>query len=57
MASDDSPLLDYHKHHGVELTLEGKRAALEVIRHHRLLELFLQRTLGHSWEFVIVMGA
>ncbi len=52
MASDDPPLLLHHRHHGVELTPEGERAALEVIRHHRLLELFLQRELGYSWEKV-----
>jgi DtxR family Mn-dependent transcriptional regulator len=42
----------YHKHHGVELTKVGKRAALEIIRHHRLLELFLQQRLGYSWDEV-----
>jgi DtxR family transcriptional regulator, Mn-dependent transcriptional regulator len=52
MAVDDPPLLVYHKHHGVELTPQGERAALEVIRHHRLLELYLQRALGYPWEKV-----
>jgi DtxR family Mn-dependent transcriptional regulator len=52
MANEAPPLLVYHKHHGVELTREGERAALEVIRHHRLLELFLQRTLGYTWDEV-----
>jgi DtxR family Mn-dependent transcriptional regulator len=36
----------------VELTTEGEAVALEVIRHHRLLELFLHETLGYSWDEV-----
>ena len=52
LATSQPPLLEYHKHHGVELTPEGEKAALEVIRHHRLLELFLQRTLGYAWDEV-----
>ena len=34
------------KRQGVELTADGRQAALEVIRHHRLLELYLAETLG-----------
>jgi len=34
------------------LTKEGKKAALEVIRHHRLLEAWLVQTLGYSWDEV-----
>jgi DtxR family Mn-dependent transcriptional regulator len=52
MAASDPPLLLYHKHRGVELTPEGEKAALEVIRHHRLLELFLHETLGYAWDEV-----
>jgi DtxR family Mn-dependent transcriptional regulator len=52
MAANDPPLLEYHKHHGVELTPEGEKAALKVIRHHRLLELFLHETLGYAWDEV-----
>jgi DtxR family Mn-dependent transcriptional regulator len=52
LAATDPPLVVYHRHHGVELTPEGRQAALETIRHHRLLELFLQRTLGYSWDEV-----
>jgi DtxR family transcriptional regulator, Mn-dependent transcriptional regulator len=37
---------------GVELTQEGRRLALEVLRHHRLVELFLAEALGMSWERV-----
>ncbi len=46
------PLLIYHKHQGVRLTAEGERAALAVIRRHRLVELYLQRSLGFSWDEV-----
>jgi len=52
LAETDPPLLDYRKHHGVQLTLEGERVALEIIRHHRLLEMFLHETLGYSWDEV-----
>ena len=52
LASAEPPLLEYHKHHGVQLTPEGEKIALEVIRHHRLLELFLQETLGYTWDQV-----
>jgi DtxR family Mn-dependent transcriptional regulator len=37
---------------GVQLTKTGERAALEVVRHHRLLELFLMETLGYGWDEV-----
>ena len=39
-------------YHGVELTPAGERVALEVIRHHRLLELYLAEALGMSWDRV-----
>jgi DtxR family Mn-dependent transcriptional regulator len=39
-------------YHGVRLTAQGTRVALEVVRHHRLLELFLVRELGMSWDRV-----
>ena len=39
-------------YHGVELTPTGERVALEVIRHHRLLELYLAEALGMSWDRV-----
>lgn len=40
------------KRQGVELTATGRQAALEVIRHHRLLELYLAEALGMSWDRV-----
>jgi DtxR family Mn-dependent transcriptional regulator len=52
MASSKPALVEYQKHQGVTLTKEGKRAALEVIRHHRLLEAWLVQTLGYSWDEV-----
>ncbi len=52
LAAAEPPLVVYHRHHGAELTPEGRQAALETIRHHRLLELFLQRTLGYTWDEV-----
>lgn len=52
MAANNPPLVKYEKHHGVHLTPEGENAALEVIRHHRLLEQFLHQTLGYAWDEV-----
>jgi DtxR family Mn-dependent transcriptional regulator len=52
LASAKPALVEYQKHQGVTLTDEGKKAALEVIRHHRLLEAWLVQTLGYSWDEV-----
>ena len=52
LASSKPALVEYQKHQGVTLTREGRRAALEVIRHHRLLEAWLVQTLGYSWDEV-----
>lgn len=52
LASAQPALVEYQKHQGVRLTREGRRAALEVIRHHRLLEAWLVQTLGYSWDEV-----
>jgi DtxR family Mn-dependent transcriptional regulator len=52
MAASKPALVEYQKHQGVTLTKAGKRAALEVIRHHRLLEAWLVQTLGYSWDEV-----
>jgi len=46
------PLVEYRKHQGVKLTAQGRKAALEVIRHHRLIEAWLVQTLGYSWDEV-----
>lgn len=45
-------LVDYEKHNGVKLTGNGRQIALEVIRHHRLIELYLMEALGFSWDEV-----
>ena len=52
LAISAPPLVVYRKHQGVTLTPEGKRVALEVIRHHRLLETYLVTMLGYSWDNV-----
>jgi DtxR family transcriptional regulator, Mn-dependent transcriptional regulator len=39
-------------YHGVRLTTAGERVALEVLRHHRLLELYLAEALGMTWDRV-----
>jgi DtxR family Mn-dependent transcriptional regulator len=45
-------LVEHQPYHGVKLTAQGRRVALEVLRHHRLLELFLAEELGMSWDRV-----
>ena len=45
-------LVSHEPYHGVRLTAAGERIALEVVRHHRLLELYLSETLGLSWDQV-----
>lgn len=45
-------LVEYAPYQGVVLTGSGRRAALEVIRHHRLIELYLTQALGYSWDEV-----
>jgi DtxR family Mn-dependent transcriptional regulator len=52
LAATQPPLLEYRKHRGVVLTGEGEKVALEIIRHHRLLEMFLHQTLGYRWDEV-----
>jgi DtxR family Mn-dependent transcriptional regulator len=52
LASLKPALVVYHKYQGVKLTPAGRRAALEIIRHHRLLEAWLVQTLGYSWDEV-----
>jgi DtxR family Mn-dependent transcriptional regulator len=45
-------LVTHQPYAGTELTEAGERVALEVIRHHRLLELYLAEALGMSWDRV-----
>jgi DtxR family transcriptional regulator, Mn-dependent transcriptional regulator len=45
-------LVEHQPYRGVSLTDDGRRIALEVMRHHRLLELYLVETLGVPWDRV-----
>src|SRR6516162_1496912 len=45
-------LVEHERYHGVRLTPKGRRVALEVLRHHRLIELFLSEELGMPWDRV-----
>jgi DtxR family Mn-dependent transcriptional regulator len=45
-------LVEHEPYRGVRLTERGRLVALEVIRHHRLLELFLVESLGMGWDEV-----
>lgn len=45
-------LVDYQSYKGARLTDSGKKIALEIIRHHRLLELYLLEVMGYSWDEV-----
>ena len=45
-------LINHKSYRGAELTQAGEKIALEVIRHHRLLELYLKEMMGYSWDEV-----
>jgi DtxR family transcriptional regulator, Mn-dependent transcriptional regulator len=45
-------LVEHRPYHGVSLTEDGRRVALEVMRHHRLLEAYLVQSLGVPWDRV-----
>jgi DtxR family transcriptional regulator, Mn-dependent transcriptional regulator len=49
---DERGLVRHQPYHGVTLTREGERVALEVIRHHRLIESYLADALGMPWDRV-----
>ena len=42
-------MVEYESYKGVRLTEAGQKIALEIIRHHRLLETYLKEMLGYSW--------
>lgn len=46
---DQMGLVVYQSYKGVKLTDAGRKIALEIIRHHRLLELYLKEIMGYSW--------
>jgi DtxR family Mn-dependent transcriptional regulator len=48
----DLKLVDHERYRSVTLTPAGEKAALEIVRHHRLLELYLAEALGYSWDEV-----
>jgi DtxR family Mn-dependent transcriptional regulator len=45
-------MVTYESYYGSKLTETGRKIALEMIRHHRLLELYLAEMLGYSWDQV-----
>jgi DtxR family Mn-dependent transcriptional regulator len=49
---DELGLVTHERYRGVRLTESGTRLALEMLRHHRLLELFLAESLGLPWDRV-----
>jgi DtxR family Mn-dependent transcriptional regulator len=49
---DGLGLARHEPYHGVVLSAAGRRVALEVLRHHRLLELYLAESLGMPWDRV-----
>jgi DtxR family Mn-dependent transcriptional regulator len=52
LAEDESPWISYEKHRGATLTERGRARALEIIRHHRLIEKYLHEKLGYSLDEV-----
>jgi DtxR family Mn-dependent transcriptional regulator len=52
LAAAAKPYVEYEKHRGVRLAPEGKRRALEILRHHRLIETFLYEVLDYPIEEV-----
>jgi len=52
LAGAAAPMVDYERHGGVQLSGAGKRRALEVVRHHRLIETFLYEVLDYPLEEV-----
>ena len=52
LASVAMPYVEYEKHRGVRLSPRGKRRALEILRHHRLIETFLYQVLDYPLEEV-----
>jgi DtxR family Mn-dependent transcriptional regulator len=45
-------LVEHDRYRGQQLTKEGRKVALELVRHHRLLEMFLVEVLGYAWDEV-----
>ncbi len=51
-AAAEPQLVNYEKYGGVKLAPAGEKLALEVIRHHRLVECYLHEMLGYTWDEV-----
>jgi DtxR family transcriptional regulator, Mn-dependent transcriptional regulator len=45
-------LLEYKPYYGATLTAQGRQLALQILRRHRLIELFLHQVMGYGWEQV-----
>lgn len=45
-------LVEHDRYRGQQLTKEGRKVAVELVRHHRLLEMFLVQVLGYRWDEV-----
>jgi DtxR family Mn-dependent transcriptional regulator len=45
-------LIVHESYKGAELSPAGKKVALEILRHHRLLELYLKEVMGYTWDEV-----
>jgi DtxR family Mn-dependent transcriptional regulator len=52
LSSQRPSFVKYEKHHGVLLNGHGRKRALEILRHHRLLERFLHDVLDYTWDEV-----
>ena len=52
LATQRPAFVQYQKHRGARLTSAGKKRAWELVRHHRLLELFLHDVLKYPWDEV-----
>lgn len=48
----DLNLVQHERYRSIALTETGRKVALEIVRHHRLLELYLAEALGYSWDEV-----
>ena len=47
-----SNFIEHKSYKGAKLTEAGRKIALEILRHHRLLELYLKEVMGYSWDEV-----
>ncbi len=52
LSGADPKLIDYERYRGASLTPDGLKSALEIVRHHRLIESYLSQKLGYSWDQV-----